>query len=91
MNKVLIPAALRRFTQEQSAVEVDAATVDAALKALTGRFPALQKHLFQDDGRLRSFVNIFVNDEDIRHLSKGETPLEPGDTLSVVPSIAGGL
>ena len=89
MNKILIPAALRRFTQDQAAVEVDAATVDGALTALTTRFAALEKHLFLE-GKLRSFVNVFVNDEDIRHLAKGATPLKPGDTLSIVPSIAGG-
>ena len=91
MTKILIPAALRRFTQEQSSVDVPAMTVDEALKALTGRFPALQPHLFQPDGKLRSFVNVFVNDEDIRHLQKGATALKAADTVSIVPSIAGGL
>ena len=90
MTKILIPAALRRFTQDQGSVDVTATTVDEALKALTGRFPALQQHLFQDDGKLRSFVNVFVNDEDVRHLQKGVTALKTGDTLSIVPSIAGG-
>ncbi len=89
-TQILIPAALRRFTQDQPAVEVEAATADEALKALTGRFPTLQQHLFQPDGKLRSFVNVFVNDEDIRHLQKGATTLKAGDTLSIVPSIAGG-
>ena len=89
MTKILIPAALRRFTQEQGAVEVNADTVDGALAALVGRFKPLEAHLFQD-GRLRSFVNVFVNDEDARHLQKGATALKPGDTVSIIPSIAGG-
>ena len=89
MTKIFIPAALRRFTQDQSAVEVEAATADEALKALIARFKPLETHLFQD-GRLRSFVNVFVNDEDVRHLQKGATALKAADTISIVPSIAGG-
>ncbi len=88
-NRILIPAALRRFTSDQNAVEVEAGTVDEALKALVTRFKPLEAHLFQD-GKLRSFVNVFVNDEDIRHLQKGATVLKAADTISIVPSIAGG-
>ena len=54
------------------------------------RFEELKKHLYSDDGRLRSFVNVYVNDEDIRYLQKDQTPLREGDTVSIVPSIAGG-
>jgi molybdopterin/thiamine biosynthesis adenylyltransferase/rhodanese-related sulfurtransferase/molybdopterin converting factor small subunit len=85
-----IPTPLRRFTGEQGEVQVDGATVGEALKALTQRHPALQRHLYTDDGTLRSFVNLFLNDDDVRHLQKGETPIKDGDTLSIIPSIAGG-
>ncbi|MGD0963547.1 MAG: MoaD/ThiS family protein [Candidatus Acidiferrales bacterium] len=61
-----------------------------ALSALTGQYADLKKHLFTEDGRLRSFVNVYVNDEDIRYLQKGQTPVSEGDIVSIVPSIAGG-
>jgi adenylyltransferase/sulfurtransferase len=64
--------------------------VGEALAALTTKFSDLKKHLFSDDGRLRSFVNVYVNDEDIRYLQKDQTRLKEGDTVSIVPSIAGG-
>jgi len=70
--------------------EVQAATVGEALSALTNKFGELKKHLYSDDGRLRSFVNVYVNDEDIRYLQKDQTNLREGDTISIVPSIAGG-
>jgi molybdopterin/thiamine biosynthesis adenylyltransferase/rhodanese-related sulfurtransferase/molybdopterin converting factor small subunit len=85
-----IPTPLRRFTADQAEVAVDGATVGEALRALTRSHPALQRHLYTDDGTLRSFVNLFLNDEDVRHLGKGEAPLKDGDTLSIIPSIAGG-
>jgi molybdopterin converting factor small subunit len=64
--------------------------VGEALSALTTKFGDLKKHLYSDDGRLRSFVNVYVNDEDIRYLQKDQTPVKEGDTISIVPSIAGG-
>jgi adenylyltransferase/sulfurtransferase len=64
--------------------------VAEALSALTNKFTDLKKHLFSDDGRLRSFVNVYVNDEDIRYLQKDQTSVKAGDTISIVPSIAGG-
>ena len=85
-----IPTPLRRFTGEQGEVEVEGATVGEALKSLTTRHPALQRHLYNDEGALRSFVNIFLNDEDVRHLGRDATPVGPGDVLSIIPSIAGG-
>jgi adenylyltransferase/sulfurtransferase len=69
---------------------LQAATVAEALAALTTKFGDLKKHLYSDDGRLRSFVNVYVNDEDIRYLQKDQTRLNEGDTVSIVPSIAGG-
>jgi molybdopterin converting factor small subunit len=88
--KVIIPTPLRPYTGKQESVELQAATVGEALAALTIRFSELKKHLYADDGRLRSFVNVYVNDEDIRYLQKESTSLREGDTVSIVPSIAGG-
>ncbi|MFZ3201058.1 MAG: ubiquitin-like small modifier protein 1 [Candidatus Acidiferrales bacterium] len=88
--KVMIPTPLRAYAGKQESVELQAATVGEALAALTSRFQELKKHLFADDGRLRSFVNVYVNDEDIRYLQKDQTRLREGDTISIVPSIAGG-
>ena len=90
-NRVLIPTPLRPFTDKQDAVEVAGATVGELLADLTTPVTTgSSKHLYTDEGRLRSFVNIYVNDEDIRYLQKEQTPVEPGDTLSIVPSVAGG-
>jgi molybdopterin converting factor small subunit len=88
--KVIIPTPLRPYAGKQASVEVQASTVGQALSALTTQFGDLKKHLFSDDGRLRSFVNVYVNDEDIRYLQKDQTPVREGDTVSIVPSIAGG-
>lgn len=89
-NTVLIPTPLRPFTGQQDAVAVEAGTVGEALAALTERYTDLRRHLYKDDGELRHFVNIYVNDEDIRYLAKEATALNPGDTISIVPSVAGG-
>ena|SRR5437899_12960893 len=88
--KVSIPTPLRPYAGGQPDVEVEAATVGAALRALTERYPDLRRHLYSDDGKLRAFVNVYVNDEDIRYLEKENTPLGAGDSISIVPSIAGG-
>ena len=88
--KVIIPTPLRVYAGKQESVEVQAATVGEALSAVTTKFADLKKHLFADDGKLRSFVNVYVNDEDIRYLQKDQTSVKAGDTISIVPSIAGG-
>jgi len=88
--KVMIPTPLRPYAGKQDSVQLQAATVGEALSALTTQFSELKKHLFSDDGRLRSFVNVYVNDEDIRYLQKDKTPVREGDVVSIVPSIAGG-
>jgi sulfur-carrier protein adenylyltransferase/sulfurtransferase len=90
MAKILIPTALRQFTEGQDSVEVTGATVGEALQGLTTRYPNIKKNLFNDAGKLRSFVNVYVNDEDIRYLDKDQTALEGNETVSIVPSIAGG-
>jgi sulfur-carrier protein adenylyltransferase/sulfurtransferase len=89
-NRVLIPTPLRPFTGKQEIVEVSGGTVGELLADLTRQYDGLKKHLYTDDGRLRSFVNIYVNDEDIRYLQKEQTPVKAGDTLSIIPSVAGG-
>jgi sulfur-carrier protein adenylyltransferase/sulfurtransferase len=87
---IQIPTPLRRFTGETGDVEVQGGTVDEALGDLTRRYPGLKPHLYTADGALRSFVNVFLNDDDVRHLERGATPVAPGDTLTIIPSIAGG-
>jgi adenylyltransferase/sulfurtransferase len=91
MAKVLIPTPLRQFTGKQDSITVSGGTVGEVLTALTGQFPDLRKQIFTDEGKVRSFVNVYLNDEDIRYLSKDATETKDGDTLSLVPSIAGGL
>jgi len=87
---VLIPTPLRPLAGGRDAIELDAASVGELLEQLTSEYAALRRHLFADDGRLRSFVNVYVNDRDIRQLRQHETPVGPGDTVSIIPSIAGG-
>jgi len=88
--KILIPTPLRPYAGKQSVVDVTAQTVGEALDDLVARHPELRKHLFSEDGKLRSFVNVYLNDEDIRYLSKEATPVKETDTISIVPSVAGG-
>ena len=90
MAKVIIPTPLRQFTGKQDSVSVPGATVGQVLSALTTQYPDLRKQIFNDQGKLRSFVNVYLNDEDIRYLGKDATAVSDGDTLSLVPSIAGG-
>ncbi len=90
MAKVLIPTPLRQFTGKQDSVTVAGGTVGEVLTSLTSQFPDLRKQIFTDEGKVRSFVNVYLNDEDIRYLSKDATATKEGDTISLVPSIAGG-
>jgi molybdopterin converting factor small subunit len=90
MARILIPTPLRQFAEKQDTVEAEGATVGEVLTALTTRFPNLKKQLYNDEGKLRSFVNVYLNDDDIRYLNKDATPVAATDTLSIVPSIAGG-
>ena len=87
-----IPTPLRPFAGGLNAVEVDAETVAEALETLTHAHPDLRKHLFTPEGKVRAFVNLYLNDEDVRYLpAKEATPVTATDTLSIIPSIAGGL
>ncbi|MGH7545893.1 MAG: ThiF family adenylyltransferase, partial [Gemmatimonadota bacterium] len=88
--KILVPTPLRAYVEEQDSVRVPAETVDEALAGLVARYGKLRPHLFAENGQLRSFVNVYLNDDDVRYLKKGATPVEDGDTISIIPSIAGG-
>ena len=90
MAKVLIPTPLRQYADKKDTVELSGSTVGEVLAALTSQHTDLRKHLFNDEGKLRSFVNVYLNDEDIRYLEKDKTAVKDNDTLSIVPSIAGG-
>src|SRR2546429_6565857 len=87
---VLIPTPLRPFVGGRDTLELEGGSVGELLDRLTGEHAALKPHLFATDGRLRSFVNVYVNDRDIRQLAQRETPVKAGDTVSIIPSIAGG-
>lgn len=88
--KVIIPTPLRAYADKKDVLEFDARTVGEALSRLTTKYEELRKHLYTDEGKIRSFVNIYLNDEDIRYLQKENTQIKDGDTISIVPSIAGG-
>src|SRR5688572_31431688 len=89
-NTIHIPTPLRPFTDKKESVDVTGGTVGELLVDLTTRYEGLKRHLYTDEGRLRNFVNVYLNDEDIRYLQREQTPVKPGDSLSIVPSEAGG-
>ena len=90
MAKILIPTPLRQFAGGADTVEVDASTAGEALSQLVAAHPQIKRNLFSDTGRLRSFVNVYVDDDDIRYLDREDTPVAAGTVISIVPSIAGG-
>jgi adenylyltransferase/sulfurtransferase len=89
--KVFIPTPLRPYTEKKEIVEVNGHTVDDVLRNLTSKYSDIRQHLYSENGDLRSYVNIYVNDEDIRYLEKEKTQLKESDTVSIIPSIAGGV
>ena len=91
MPTIHLPTPLRPYADKQKTVQVTQLTVQAALQELTQAHPQLKQHLFAEGGELRTFVNVYVNDEDIRHLQQGKTTLAPSDIVTIVPSIAGGV
>jgi molybdopterin/thiamine biosynthesis adenylyltransferase/rhodanese-related sulfurtransferase/molybdopterin converting factor small subunit len=90
-TKILIPTPLRPYTDKKDAVDADGSTVGELLVDLTRKHAGLKAHLYNDQGKLRSFVNVYVNDEDIRYLQKEQTPVSSADTVSIIPSVAGGV
>src|SRR6187455_1523737 len=90
-NTIHIPTPLRPFTDKKESIDVSGGTVGELLVDLTTRYEGLKKHLYTDEGKLRNFVNVYLNDEDIRYLQREQTPVKPGDSLSIVPSVAGGV
>jgi adenylyltransferase/sulfurtransferase len=90
MKKVHIPTPLRQYAGKNDTIEVPGKTVGEALSGLVSQHPDLRRHLYTDDGKLRAFVNVYLNDEDIRYLQKESTLVKDSDSISIVPSIAGG-
>ena len=88
--RVQIPAPLRGLTAGAAEVEVDASNVQGVIDALEGKYKGVKSRLCDEDGRLRSYVRVFVNGEDARGLGDAKAPLKPGDSVSIVPAIAGG-
>jgi len=90
MPKIHIPTPLRQYAGKQPAIEVKASTVGEALSGLVSQHPDLRRHLYTEEGKLRAFVNVYLNDEDVRYMQKEATAVADGDQISIVPSIAGG-
>ncbi len=91
MSQIRVPTPLRPYTEGQGQLEVEASTVGEALTELTSQFPSIGPHLYNDEGELRPYVNLFVNDKDVRTLEGVHTAIHDDDTLMILPSIAGGL
>ena len=88
--QVLIPTPLQKFTNDQSTVSLEATSVADLILALENHFPGIRARLCDQDGKLRRFLNFYVNSEDIRFLDQEATPLKEGDEVSIVPAVAGG-
>ena len=91
MAQLIIPTPLRKFTDGQGVFSKDAASVKELLAALAAQHPGLKPHLFEDSGSLRSFIRVYVGDEDIHALQGEDTALQAGDEVSIIPAIAGGI
>jgi molybdopterin synthase sulfur carrier subunit len=89
-KKVRIPTPLRKLTNDAEIVEVTASTIGAAILELQTKYPGIKERLMDDNGEVRRFVNVYVNEEDIRFLQNQQTPLKDGDEISIIPAIAGG-
>ncbi|MEO6961449.1 MAG: MoaD/ThiS family protein [Puia sp.] len=91
MATVIIPTPLRKFTNQTAKLQVSAKTIGEIIQELTRNFPDLKKHLLDDQGKVRSFVNIFAGDDDIRDLQQENTAVNESTVVSIVPAIAGGI
>ncbi len=90
MAKIHIPTPLRQYAGKQPSIDVQGSTVGEALSGLVTLHPELRRHLYNEDGKLRAFVNVYLNDEDVRYMQKDDTAVHDDDNISIVPSIAGG-
>ena len=90
-TRIHIPTPLRRYAGGEASAQAEGQTAGEALADLAAQHPELKSHLYNEEGTLRSFVNVYKNDEDIRYLSGPDTPLNAGDELSIIPSVAGGI
>lgn len=88
--KVRIPTPLRKLTNNEELVEVSATTIGGVINELQTRFPGIKERLLDENGTVRRFVNVYVNEEDIRFLQNQQTPINSGDEISIIPAIAGG-
>jgi len=91
MAKVIIPTPLRKFTENEGSLNTEGTTIQDAIKDLTEKFPELKKHIYDDSGSIRSFVRIYVGDDDIKALQNEATPLKEDSVVSIIPAIAGGI
>jgi sulfur-carrier protein len=89
-TQVRIPTPLRKLTNNEEIIEVTAPTIGAAIIELQSRYPGIRERLLDDSGAVRRFVNVYLNEEDIRFLQNQETPIKDGDEISIIPAIAGG-
>ena len=88
--KIIIPTALRQFAENRDSVKLSGQNIGELLNNLMQKFPNMKKHLFSEDGQMRNFVKVYVNDDDIRYLENSETQVKEGDVISIIPSVAGG-
>ncbi len=88
--KIIIPTALRQYAENRDSVKLSGQNIGELLDNLMPKFPDMKKQLSTEDGKIRNFVNVYVNDDDIRYLENSETQLKEGDVISIIPSVAGG-
>ena len=90
MAQILIPTPLRKFTEQNGSIAVSGSTVLEAIEDLSGQFPGLRQYLLESNRTIKSFIRIYKGDEDIQYLDGAQTKIATGDTLSIIPAIAGG-
>ncbi|MDZ4742376.1 MAG: MoaD/ThiS family protein [Verrucomicrobiota bacterium] len=88
--QVMIPTPLRKFTQEQDTVNAEGTTIRELIDSLDANYPGIKERLLSPDGQIPRFLNIYLGDEDVRHLQQLDTPVKDGDAISIIPAIAGG-
>ena len=88
--EIIIPLVLRQYAENRDSVKLSGQNIGELLDNLMQKFTNMKKHLFSEDGQIRNFVNVYVNDDDIRYLENNATQLKEGDVISIIPSVAGG-